>query len=234
MSKNIRIGLVAEGPTDHIVIESALSGIFGNTAHFTCSLIQPDTTPSCELGGESDASLIDFVNPGWSGVYKWCRGVASKGSDDIFRLAALNFDVLIIHLDADVSRSTYEAARVTPVEAAPLPCAGEGEKAESITNKMEKYIKIWLEPVVIGNSTVFCIPSDNTETWAYIWKNPNKVLTTPTRHVEDRKDLVGRIKKTQKEYKIIAPYIKNNWQVIEEACPRAKLFSAAIRPCFSA
>ena len=53
-----RIALVAEGPTDFVVIEAALKAILQRP--FVLNQLQPEPTRP-EIGG------------GWGGVFKWCQ-----------------------------------------------------------------------------------------------------------------------------------------------------------------
>ena len=65
---DLRIALVAEGPTDCIIIEAALKAVLGQP--FVLTQLQPEPTRP-DMGG------------GWGGVFKWCqefrlRGAASR------------------------------------------------------------------------------------------------------------------------------------------------------------
>ena len=100
MSNALRIALVAEGWTDKIVVEAAISELLGGPP-FALKLLQP----------EDPAASAPFSAPrpfGWAGVYRWCREVVDRAGrlrDDV---VFASYDVLIIHLDADVADSNRD------------------------------------------------------------------------------------------------------------------------------
>lgn len=61
---------------------------------FVLTLIQPEPTRP-ELGG------------GWCGVLKWCREFQRRGYGALEDDPTLLFDVMILHLDADVADKSY-------------------------------------------------------------------------------------------------------------------------------
>jgi hypothetical protein len=61
-----RIGLVVEGITDRIVIESALNKIFADHT-YTLIQLQPELSDGLNKGG------FGSTGSGWGGVYQWCR-----------------------------------------------------------------------------------------------------------------------------------------------------------------
>src|SRR5439155_12163431 len=104
MSDPVRVALIAEGRTDRSVLNAGIGALLGNRA-YTLRLLQP----------EDPAATAPFGVPrpfGWTGVYRWCREVVDRAGrlrDDV----VLNrFDVLILHLDADVSVANYAGAHI--------------------------------------------------------------------------------------------------------------------------
>ena len=67
MSDPLRVALVAEGPTDLIVIQAALKSILGERS-FVLTQIFPETSLA-----------FDSMGTGWAGVYKWCHKSAING-----------------------------------------------------------------------------------------------------------------------------------------------------------
>ncbi|MHB1267957.1 MAG: hypothetical protein ACYCY2_10210 [Acidithiobacillus ferriphilus] len=101
---DLRIALVAEGPTDLILIEAALKAIL--LRPFVLNQLQPEPTRP-EMGG------------GWGGVFKWCQEFRRRGAVSIEEDPTLNhFDLVIVHLDADVADKTYADYGVTVEQAA--------------------------------------------------------------------------------------------------------------------
>jgi len=103
---DVRIALVAEGPTDKVVIEAALKALLQRP--FVLTLLHPEATRP-DLGA------------GWGGVFKWCyefrqRGAAGFEADPILG----GFDLVIVHLDADGASCLRIAA---PALCAKMPTA---------------------------------------------------------------------------------------------------------------
>ena len=87
------MALIAEGPTDRVIIESALRAIL--PAPFTLALLQPEPTHP-QLGS------------GWCGVFKWCRAFAARTPSSLESDPTLpDFDLFVIHVDADVAEAHY-------------------------------------------------------------------------------------------------------------------------------
>ncbi|ETR72677.1 MAG: hypothetical protein OMM_07385 [Candidatus Magnetoglobus multicellularis str. Araruama] len=89
-----KIGIVVEGTTDRIIIESALNHIFQDQ-YYTMIQLQPER--NFQHGG------FDSTGAGWGGVYRWCRQVVDMGFKISENPSLKKFDIIIIHLDADVA-----------------------------------------------------------------------------------------------------------------------------------
>jgi hypothetical protein len=94
MSSAVRIALVAEGITDYVVINAAISAILGDRS-FYLKLLQPEG--SVAFTGCGNAGLF---GGGWKGVYQWClqaaqRSGGSLSGDPLF----INYDLLLLHLE---------------------------------------------------------------------------------------------------------------------------------------
>src|SRR5688500_16634117 len=88
-----RIAVIAEGQTEVLVIEAALSAILGRPVDVTA------------LQAEATRPLL---GSGWCGVLKWCREFASRGGQSLETDPILGgFDLYVLHVDADVSDSSY-------------------------------------------------------------------------------------------------------------------------------
>lgn len=229
MSENLRIALVAEGPTDAIIIKAALQALLPEGVSFILRQIQPGTPSEEELGGSSDATSTN-TGCGWGGVYRWCRNVSDMGSGDVLTAAGMNYDYIILHLDVDVSRKSYADANIrTPVGSA-LPCDKICPPAINSAKALQEVIQSWLAPATASN-IIWCFPADNTETWGFAaWKTrkANKI-----KKLECHRGIAHRLNSSIK--KTISSYIQNedkfrsNWNIVEQLCPQANIFSEAIR-----
>ena len=101
MSETLRIALIAEGPTDRIVMEAALNAILPDRS-YVLNQLQPETCNTFE-----NELTFGATGSGWGGVYAFCHQAVARsrhiGEDPLFA----GHDVLIIHLDADVMNHTY-------------------------------------------------------------------------------------------------------------------------------
>lgn len=225
MSEPLRIGLVAEGPTDLIGIEAILKAVLGTEISFVCTQIQPQSSTSEPLGGSTDASQIRYDTPGWGGVYKWCRELSANGVEDVFAAGRLQCDMLIIHLDVDVSSFTYQSANITEPVGLPLPCAKPCPPASNSAEALREVALSWLSPVTADSRIIWCLPAMNMETWVYM----SQQRTLPDgRPVECRNDISGRIRKSLREYRKRQPALEKNWSHVQQTCSQADVFSAGL------
>lgn len=153
---DLRIGIIAEGPTDIIIIEKIVKLVFKDY-RVVCVEISP--TPD-ELDG-----IIDKPEGfGWGGVYKICRNLKDKL--EIIEAGNGSFDMIVIQVDGDVMFVTYESAKIhdakIPTE---LPCYIKDATIEKNCSFLESVICNWIERDVDSN-IILCIPYINTELWA--------------------------------------------------------------------
>lgn len=155
MSSPLRIGLVVEGPTDQIVIESILRAALTERS-FLLTRLQPES---------SDA--FGTLGTGWTGVYKWCRQTARQGDGQISVNGLLGrYDLVIIHLDADVAGLTYGSGNIDP-EAGdlPLPCSHACPPSDETVEALRSVLLSWCGESTVPPATVICMPSKSTEAW---------------------------------------------------------------------
>ena len=155
MSDPVRVALVAEGPTDRIVIDVVLRTILRDRS-FVLTQLQPEGSVA-----------FGTLGAGWPGVCRWCRQSANRGAG---RLSCdhslfLTHDLLIIHLDADVAGSCYEDGNLQrrPQEGA-LPCQRACPPAHDTTNALRGVLLSWCGEPRVFERIVFCMPSRSTET----------------------------------------------------------------------
>jgi hypothetical protein len=226
MSEPLRVALVAEGPTDKLVIEAAVSNILG-TRPFVLNQLQPE---------ESLASKQ--VKGGWSGVYHWCHQAALRAGgalrdDPLF----VTFDVLILHLDADVAGNQYADAGIAdPVN--DLPCSRPCPPPEQTTDQLRTVLLRWAGEVVPPPETVMCTPSTSTEAWVLSALYPTDAVVIsgnvecyPTPSVQlQAKPMRGRLvtggKKIVEMYRQRAREIAEAWPQVRIRCTEAHRFSS--------
>lgn len=204
---DLRIGIIAEGPTDIIIIEKIVKLVFKDY-RVVCVEISP--TPD-ELSG-----IIDKPEGfGWGSVYKICHNLKDKL--EILEAGNGSFDMIVIQVDGDVMFVTYESARIhdakIPTE---LPCYIEGATIEENCSLLESVICNWKDCDVDSN-IILCIPYINTELWAAYCLYPSYksqlietlskddinsfLLSMPRKESRLLRDKNGRIRKLTKGYR---------------------------------
>jgi hypothetical protein len=138
----LRIALVAEGPTDYEVIQAALKAVLQQP--FVISQLQPEATQG-------------ITGTGWCGVLKWLQAAQQRHQGSLETDPTLvGFDLLIIHLDVDVASKQYADCGILIEDIArnnnwgSLPCAEPCPPISDTVNSLDAVIKSWL-----GHSTVF-------------------------------------------------------------------------------
>ena len=230
------IAVVAEGATDHVVIEAALRAMI--PGDLSVPLLQPEPTPGRQQG--------------WCGVFEWCRQyrqVAGGNLEDNPLLTARTLDLLVLHLDSDVAEKEYtdcseeiaaEAAALGAlpcIDPCPLPCP----PVQPPTDALAVVLRSWLSPTTIGPRTVICIPSKAIESWVAAALPDDSGIKIqgdiecdpdmPARLDPLRKELAVKLKRTpggkrkrSREYRKHAPRITAEWSRICERCSQARQF----------
>lgn len=227
MSKLLRIGLVAEGPTDYEVINAALQAVL--PLPFYMTLLQPEQT-SQSFGS------------GWGGVLKWCHAASQRhtgpmGQDPTLFL----YDLLILHVDADVATKAYEDCGPAVQTLAQthnwgrLPCHQPCPPASNTCSALEAVMLSWLNPVTADNKTTLCIPAQSTGAWlaSAVLDPAHPLLQEAECHVslEDRLPQLPkgqRIRKTQLEYRRHAPSVTRQWERVKQVCSQAAKFEQQV------
>lgn len=159
MSEVLRVALVAEGPTDQVVIEAALKAML-DPRPVVVHQLQPERS----LAFESFGSL----GTGWVGVYRWCQQAVRRGQGRLSGDALLfgQWDLLVIHLDVDVAEKSYADGSLTPSALdGTLPCERPCPPATSAANALLAVLLTWCREPTLPPCTVACLPSKNTEAW---------------------------------------------------------------------
>lgn len=219
--KNLTIGIVAEGPTDVILIEELVSLLLPGEHHFL--LLQPDLSETPGFG---------VHGAGWKGVVAWCESIAKEYGDISFYMqkAVPVMDLLIIHVDGDIAREVE------------IECACPCPPVEDTVYALEKKIIQWLGVIEdLPDGVICCVPTDNTETWILAAYDEQRIYhSPPERYLECLHDpeLIicqkpfkllklkeGKPKKTQVKYREeLIPKVIQKWSIVKEICTQAKRF----------
>jgi hypothetical protein len=228
---SLRVAVVAEGPTDFIVIEAALKAILDRP--FIAIALQPEATQP-------------QVGQGWCGVLKWCRALTARGcntpEDDV---TLPGFDLFVLHIDADVADCQYGDCGpelATLVQGMPpLPCSQPCPPPDAACNQMRLRLLAWLGATAIGQRTAICVPSKAIDAWLAAASLPmgHALLTS----LECNKNLSAQLanlplqqrikKKSRSEYLRHAPMVTSRWNLVRALCTQAARFEqevASINP----
>lgn len=224
-----RIGLVAEGPTDYELIHAALKAILQRP--FILTLLQPENSLPA-LGG------------GWGGVLKWCTAASQRqgGSLDTDPTLGL-FDLLIIHLDADVALKQYADYGPALVTEAllknwpALPCKQPCPPVTTTCAALEAVLLGWLGNAQPGNKTVLCLPAQSTGAWLVAALLPtDHVLCKGLECNPAAEAGLANLPKAQRvkgksalEYRRHAPAVDRHWTKVKTVCSQADVFEQAVR-----
>jgi hypothetical protein len=223
---DLRIALVAEGPTDYVIIEAALKAFLPQP--FILTQLQPEATKP-EIGG------------GWGGVLKWCSMASERFQGPIDQdPTLLGFDLLIIHLDVDVSTFNYAdcgehvALLAQQKGWASLPCALVCPPVDSTVQALQAVITSWLGQSSLGGA-VLCLPAQSSGTWLAaalldaahpLLRNTECDITVESRLAQLPKS--QRVKKTRREYMQRAAELTNKWADVKTICSQASQFETAV------
>jgi len=220
---DLRVALIAEGPTDSLLIAAALRGILAPRA-FTLTLLQPEPTRP-QMG------------TGWCGVFKWCRDFAARSLASLEEDPTLpGFDLFVVHLDTDVADKTYADGGPALERAAAglpaLPCSHPCLPPTGAADALRVRLLAWLGVAGLGPKTVLCVPSKAIEAWlaAGVFDPPHALLTgiecAATLEARLAALPMGtRIRKTAHAYRQHTPEVTENWARVCATCTQAARFS---------
>jgi len=234
MSSTVRIALVSEGVTDFVVLRAAIESMLKGRS-FDLKLLQPEG--SVAFAGAGDAGIF---GGGWRGVYKWCRQAAVRGGgnlsgDPLF----IHYDLLVLHLDADVAGADPANDPVSPIPEldGQLPCQQNCPPPEASTDPLRLAMLSWVGEVKTPPRTVLCTPSKSTEAWVMaIFFPADKEMTKKGWECHPKPEVqLAQQKKTERFTKSQAAYesrkskLQAGWPAIAERLSEAARFQRDFR-----
>ena len=226
---DLRIALVAEGPTDYLVIEAALKSLLAKP--FTMIQLQPEATQP-------------IMGTGWCGVLKWCQAAHQRHHGSIDTDPTLvGFDLIIIHLDVDVASKEYGdcggalAAIAQDSNWGSLPCIQPCPPVSDTVDFLGEVIKSCLGQVTPGDRTLFCLPAQSSDTWlaAAVLDSSDPLLANCECECElklksrlEQLPKAQRIKKTKRDYEKHAAHITQKWLQVKQICTQAEDFERLV------
>ncbi len=214
MSKELRIALVAEGVTDHIAIDAALKAMLGARPYRLQSLPPEESDAFRTYGG------------GWAKVYRWCHDAAAEAGGRLGAntLVFGSFDMLLLHVDADVAEKSYQDFNQTPTATdVALPCNAPCPPASDTTQALLKVVLSWCNEPTVPDRMVVCIPSKATDAWLITALFPDDAIIAGIECMNDpagwleRRPIAQRVRKRKRDYEAHAPALRNAWPQIAGA-----------------
>ena len=176
MSNPLSVGIIAEGPTDHIMIHEIIQNLMRGKRDVIFHSIQPEMSAAF-------AQIQGPTGTGWSGVFRRIELILQWGPFQItnFLLSSLDLDVLIVHLDGDVSRESYEEGHLAHITLNNLPCnqiccpLGKEQWTKPCDknciaprqriDQLRHVLLGWMHLNERVNDIVLCTPQDASDTW---------------------------------------------------------------------
>lgn len=235
MSKVLRIGLVAEGYTDKVVVRAALGSILGERP-FLLRLLQPEESLALE-----PAQPFTGVGKGWGGVYLWCREALRRSNgnfndDPLF----MEYDLVILHLDADVAGKGYADYEVED-SVNDLPCEEPCPPPSATTDRLRPVLLRWIGKTTLPPRTILCTPSKSSETWVVAALFPDDVEMQrkgwechPNPEARLAVQPVGqRVKMSEKAYKQLEGRLVEEWPRVSSQLSEAERFATDVGSQFN-
>lgn len=226
----LRIALVAEGPTDYEIIKAALQAFLPRS--FVMTTLQPEATRP-------------VMGTGWGGVLKWCHAAGQRHAGPLHLDPTLaGFDLLIVHLDADVAGKQYAdcgPAAVSDAQTfgwAALPCAQPCPPVTATCARLEITLDSWLCPATKGQRALYCVPAQSSGTWLAAAVLPADHALLVDAQCDERVEsdlaqlpLFQRIKKTTLEYRRHSARVCERWHEVKRLCSQAQHFEQTVLAC---
>ena len=234
------IGIVSEGPTDHMVLKAVVDKITGEQNRYLPLQPEPD--------------MLGRYGNGWKGVWKWCKETVPL--EILMDELDPQMDIVIIQMDGDVVRKEKEIhclcdATKCPDKGKvfPLYCnrVGDDCPVQIPCNSHSDDIKGMIDHGVstlsdtLGGKrqdrVVITIPCDSTDAWVVAAyddisdveriENPWKEVIAKGKYYHGIR--VRRDKKSTVTYAAFLDRIVEHWGEVTEKCLSAKEFEHGIK-----
>jgi len=220
-----QLRVVCEGDTDFIVLDAALSAVYGE---HVATMVQPETSRFAGIA-------YTEMGSGWRGVRKWCEQARDELGGLGARLelmAALSaVDALIVHVDADIADE--------------LGCRHPCPPASDTTDAVRLRVLEWAGEEAVPGGVELCMPAQSTETWVVAALAPDSAFNDGDNECKDAEaflcgrrgpKLVRRRSGSRKGYQkntgafqAVAPAIRASWPRVEATSSEAARFSEELR-----
>lgn len=227
--RSVTLGVVAEGPSDLVVLEHLLGKIYPSTGEN--SLVVRNLQPYVD-----NTSRTGFSEGGWQLVYKWCMANPPEiREDSLFStplfaddMDAFQCDALVMHMDSDICSEIGDKTNVAPVP-------GINDKPNVHGEFIEATLTEWLWPegpkqdkryilapavqsieawLVAGLSDFDVSPEENGDIQRRLAELDYQVIRKTS-----LPDKIKSIKKSVKNYERVVAVARENIDRIKDRCP---------------
>jgi hypothetical protein len=207
----LRVGIVAEGPSDWLVLQEVMKSVHPDVEFVS---LHPDQTLSQSLG------------QGWRGVRAWCVENGPRLELIMNGDSSRPLHILVIHADCSMADKAN----------AEHPCPPASDTAVALAKVVESE---WLGCKPRPEFVVIATPSQSSDAWVVATLDPSYVNLANIecdkaveeefvrRRLFRRRD--GQVKKPGKVYAPIAARISQSIDHVCTHCPQAEAFRANFR-----
>lgn len=231
----MKVGIVAEGPTDYEMIRAIINKQLPHS--FVLSSLQPKN-----VGGS-----FGDLGTGWKGVSRWCQETQQKfGSLSQF-IADQEIGLLVIQVDADIVRESDLQTGQQGVETVSnQPCPPIAVTIE----KLRLVVQSWLGlKKTVLSEIVLIFPAQDSENWLFAGLFPDDplcqqvdyeclhernsrkhpaYLLTLSEYGRLLRRSKGKIKKSTAAYRRVLPQVMNAWERVCAICSQAQAFDSSL------
>jgi len=211
----IRVGLVAEGPSDCLALEEMIRTVEPEADFLR---IRPDMT------------LVSRSPHGWTGVRAWCREMGTLLESFLSADPGLPLHILVIHLDCSMAHNVGADRPCPPADAT------SGTLREIVIGE-------WLGRASLPGFIVLATPSLSTDTWIVAGLEPPFLGEIPLEcDPQAERELVrrrllrlrdGEVKKPAAKYEPLAKQMAQGIDKVCMSCPEAARFRTDLAAAIS-
>lgn len=236
------VGFVCEGPRDVDLLVSVIDHLIPE-AEIIPRYLQPDE------------SLISIFANGWKGVWRWCNAYG-KDIDAYAKGIFPQLDMLIVHMDGDVSRTERtshcncsEVSCIARTNTIPpdcdnnkcpivLPCELHEESPRGYALHLRSLLSEMF-PMTYQLPIIIVVPCDSTDAWIVAaledfenmidYESIKKPWDTIIAHKKYYHNLkISRNNKSKVVYTSLIEQMVNNWEKVTLRCEQADCFQKKI------
>ena len=212
----VRVGIVAEGSSDWLVIEEVMK-----TIHPEVEVVRlhPDRT------------LFAGLAQGWRGVRAWCKENGHQLEEIMQGIMDEPIQILVIHADCSMADE----------EGVDLPCPPAIDTAMALTQIVETK---WLERGPIPEFVVLATPAQSTDAWVVATLDPpyanlsdiecdksveEELIKSQWGETKRLRKRDGEVKKPALAYLPFAQRVGRHIELVCTHCPQAETFRSNFR-----